>query len=205
MPSKSKTKGNKFENDIVKCFNELHSTEEFRRTPNSGAMMGRSNAAKFAGLSENVQRTLSSDIITPDWYPFAIECKHYGDKPNYAVIFKDHDTTLDHWIGEAIFDALNQGLHPMLCFKTDRKGAHVVLFKAWLVAASRVAVMPKFYITYDEHFAIMGLDAWLDIARDVINAYNDVKNPEVKYMIDGWWEMYLKTDFHQYYIKQLEK
>ena len=127
MPSKSKTKGNKFENDIVKAFNELHETEEFRRTPNSGAMMGRSNAAKFSGLSESVQRTLSSDIITPEWYPFAIECKHYGDKPNYAAIIKEHDTTLDHWIGEAMFDAINQNLHMMLCFKTDRKGAHVLL------------------------------------------------------------------------------
>ena len=200
MPSKSKTKGNKFENDIVKAFNELHATEEFRRTPNSGAMMGRSNAEKFSGLSESVQRTLSSDIITPEWYPFAIECKHYGDKPNYAAIIKEHDTTLDHWIGEAMFDAINQGLHMMLCFKTDRKGAHVLVHTAWLFSTD---IEPKFYSTYDENFNIMGLESWMEIGPQLIGAYvNDVEKREC---IDGWWELYLKTDLKDYYLKQLEK
>ena len=207
MPSRSKTKGNKFENDIVKAFNELHGTEEFRRTPNSGAMMGRSNAAKFAGLSESVQRTLSSDIITPEWFPFAVECKHYGDKPNYAAIIKEHDTTLDHWIGEAIFDAMNQDLHPMLCFKTDRKGAHVVIFKSWFSACVAETEIPKFYVTYDEHFAIMGLDAWKQIGPSMIAAYNEettLGGPHagnVKSVVDGWWEMYLQAEMHTHYLK----
>lgn len=170
MPSKSKTKGNKFENDIVKCFNELHETEEFRRTPNSGAMMGRSNAAKFAGLSENVQRTLSSDIITPEWYPFAIECKHYGDKPNYATIIKDRDTTLDHWLGEALFDAINQDLHPMLCFKTDRKGAHVAIPSYWY----RVnAYRPDIYLEYHD-FIIIGLDQWKEWGVSMLDKYLNI-------------------------------
>jgi hypothetical protein len=165
MPSRSKTKGNKFENDIVKAFNDLHETEEFRRTPNSGAMMGRSNAAKYAGLSEGVQRTLSSDIITPEWYPFAIECKHYGDKPNYAAIIKENDTKLDHWLAEAVFDAVNQDLHPMLCFKTDRKGAHVAIPQYWI---SELQIYPTYYLQYANSFTIMGLEQWLRFGPSMI-------------------------------------
>ncbi len=180
MPSRSKTKGNKFENDVVKAFNELHETEEFRRTPNSGAMMGQSNAAKFAGLSENVKRTLSSDIITPEWYPFAIECKHYGDQPNYALIIKDNDTKLDHWLGESIFDAVNQNLHPMLCFKTDRKGAHVAIPNYW---SEHTHVYPSHYLIYDCVFMIMGLEQWLATGPLMINIYQEYeeKNLDIEH------------------------
>lgn len=198
MPSKSKTKGNKFENDIVKCFNELHQTEEFRRTPNSGAMMGRSNAAKFAGLSENVQRTLSSDIITPEWYPFAIECKHYGDKPNYATIIKDRDTTLDHWIGEAIFDAINQDLHPMLCFKTDRKGTHVAVPTYWCHANRR---HPDIYLTYHD-FIIIGLDVWKDWGAERLTEYRD--SEEFRAQMEFGRRSMPVWHTTQYFLEQLE-
>jgi hypothetical protein len=199
MPSKSKTKGNKFENDIVKAFNELHETEEFRRTPNSGAMMGRSNASKYAGLSEGVQRTLSSDIITPDWYPFAIECKHYGDNPNYATIIKERDTKLDHWIGEAIFDALNQNLHPMLCFKTDRKGSHVVIPLYWFEKTYMVA---KQYLIYNE-FVVMGIDVWREHGPTSIRAYLD--HDSIRESVNSYRKNIEAWDSTQYYLSQLEK
>jgi len=170
MPSKSKTKGNKFENDVVKLFNEMFNTQEFRRTPNSGAMMGRSNASKFSGLSEDVKRTLSSDIITPEWFPFAIECKHYGDKPNYAAIIKEHDTKLDHWIAEAVFDAYNQNLWPMLCFKTDRKGAHVVVPSCLLTLSPWT---PSFYTQYDDLFVIVGMDIWCETSPVIFKSIQE--------------------------------
>jgi hypothetical protein len=212
MPSRSKTKGNKFENDIVKCFNELHETEEFRRTPNSGAMMGRSNAAKFAGLSENVQRTLSSDIITPEWYPFAIECKHYGDKPNYAAIIKENDTTLDRWLGEAIFDAINQNLHPMLCFKTDRKGTHVVIPRYWMepylawparLYYGNECLVPSHYVIYDHIFVIMGLDAWCAFGPVSISTY--MEDPQdVGEMTDAARTGFFESSEAKKYLQQLD-
>lgn len=199
MPSKSKNKGNKFENDIVKAFNELHETEEFRRTPNSGAMMGQSNAAKFAGLSESVRRTLSSDIITPEWFPFAIECKHYGDKPNYAALIKENDSTLDHWLGEATFDAMQQDLHPMLCFKTDRKGVHVAVPLYW---SEVMRTYPSHYVVYDGTFMIMGMEQWKCVAKMyVLNCRSELAYPEL--------EQYREHFHHQQevkkYLQQLEK
>lgn len=199
MPSKSKTKGNKFENDIVKTFNAIHETEEFRRTPNSGAMMGRSNASKFAGLSEDVKRTLSSDIITPDWYPFAIECKHYGDKPNYSTIIKGNDSTLDHWLGEALFDAQQQDLWPMLCFKTDRKGAHVVIPKIWMELTNW---SPSFHCVYHDIFVIVGLDEWCHAACNLLmNTQTDITIA----VMDTHRDLFFTQPQIDYFIKVIEK
>lgn len=153
MPSKSKTKGNKFENDICKLFNHLYGTEEFSRTPNSGAMMGRSNWGKKQGLAENVKRTLGSDIIVPDWFRFSVECKHYADTPTYEAIIKaPGDKTLDHWLGETMYDSVNLNLHPMLIFKTNRKGTHVVLPSYFLET-----INPNYYVKYGA-FVIVGQD-----------------------------------------------
>lgn len=198
MPSRSKSKGNKFENDIVKAFNELHETEEFRRTPNSGAMMGLTNAAKFAGLSESVKRTLSSDIICPDWYRFAIECKHYGDQPNYSTIIKGNDAKLDHWLGEAIFDAYNLNLHPMLCFKTDRKGAHVAIPSYW---CHHFGLFPAFHLVYDSVFTIMGLEQWLVIGPTFVNKYSAQESDAMKTLR----EAFIKEPEVKKFLKLLEK
>lgn len=152
MPSKSKTKGNKFERDIRDFLNETYNTEEFSRTPNSGAIMGRSNWGKNEGLSEGVKRTLGSDIIVADDFHFAVECKHYGDKPNYAAIVKGPDSMLDHWLGEVVFDAINLDLHPLLFFKTNRKGIHFAL-------PDYFAFNAKHYLVYGP-FIISGIDTF---------------------------------------------
>jgi hypothetical protein len=157
MPSKSKTKGNKFERDIRDFLNETYETEEFSRTPNSGAIMGRSNWGKNQGLSEDVKRTLGSDIITADDFKFAVECKHYSDKPNYATIIKGSDSFLDHWLGEVIFDAINLELHPLLFFKTNRKGIHFALPDYFTLNASH-------YLVYGS-FIISGIDVFSENAE----------------------------------------
>lgn len=127
MPSKSKTKGNKFENEIVKVLNEACNTEEFCSTPGSGARMGLTNWGKNFGLSDNVKRTLGSDIITPEYFKFSIECKNYKNNPNYAKIIKSSDTVLDGWLGECIYDAINLNLHALLFFKTNYRGVYFAL------------------------------------------------------------------------------
>lgn len=193
MPSKSKSKGNRFENEIVKLFNSVHQTEEFRRTPNSGAMMGRSNAVKYAGLDESVQRTLGSDIITPSWYPFAIECKSYASSPNYSAIFSGHDTKLDHWLGEALFDARTFKQHPMLCFKTTRKGTFVAVPKYMV----ELGWEPPFYLTYNSIFMISGIDRWLSTAATVCNNMDKAADLHKNRMY--------KSEEAEYFLNCLEK
>lgn len=145
MPSRSKTKGNKFENDICKLFNNVYETQEFYRTPSSGAIMGRTNWGKRQGLAEGVKRTLGSDIIVPDWFKFAVECKHYKDTPAYHNLIKNTgDPTVDHWIGEVMYDAINLNLHPMLIFKTDRKGMYFTLPAYFIHALENADIYLKY-------------------------------------------------------------
>jgi hypothetical protein len=127
MPSASKRKGSSFENDIAKFLNKTFATEQFARTPGSGAWMGRSNSAKRSGVAQEAQITLRGDLITPSNFPFMIECKNYNDSPVYHTIIKGPDSKLDGWLKEVEFDASQAKLLPMLWFKTTRKGVFVAV------------------------------------------------------------------------------
>lgn len=127
MPSKSKTKGNAFENHLAKSLNEMYNTEEFARVPLSGAFMGRSNAAKRKGIAQEAQNTLRGDLITPHDFPFVIECKSYNDNPLFHKIMEGKDVHLDKWIAEVEFDAAQADKDPLLFFKVSRKGTFAVI------------------------------------------------------------------------------
>jgi len=129
MASKSKTKGSAFENVIAKMLNTVYNTKEFSRCPLSGAWMGRSNAAKRSGVNAAAQETLRGDLITPDSFPFVIECKSYHDSPSYNGIIQGADRMLDKWLKEVEFDATQANKMPMLWFKTTRKGTFVAFPK----------------------------------------------------------------------------
>lgn len=127
MTSKSKAKGNRFEYAIRDLLNKVFNTKEFARTPGSGAIMGRSNFGKRAGLSDAAKDTLSADMICPSWFPYSIEAKNYADKPIYHTMIHSYDATLDGWLGEALCDAKNFDKIPLLFFNTTRKGSFVAI------------------------------------------------------------------------------
>ena len=150
MTSKSKSKGNKLEREMRDFFNNMYESTEFARTPGSGAIMGLSNSAVNAGLEQATKQTLSSDLICPNWFKFSVECKNYAkDAVNYSTIIKGNDKTLDGWLGEACYDAINLKLAPMLIFRTVRQGTHVVLpyiFKNSLDV--------EYYLTYKDFIVV---------------------------------------------------
>lgn len=127
MTSKSKAKGNRFEYAIRDLLNKVFDTKEFARTPGSGAIMGRSNFSKRAGMSDAAKDTLSADMICPSWFPYSIEAKNYADKPIYHTMIHSYDPTLDGWLGEALCDAKNSNKIPFLFFNTTRKGSFIAL------------------------------------------------------------------------------
>lgn len=127
MASKSKDKGSRFEYAIRDLLNRVYNSKEFARTPGSGSIMGRTNFARREGLSEAAKDTLSADLICPSWFPYSIEAKNYADKPTYPTIIHSYDTTLDGWLGEALFDAKNFGKIPLLFFNTTRKGSFIAV------------------------------------------------------------------------------
>lgn len=168
MAKRSGPKGDEFEREIAKTLNEAFNTEEFARTPGSGALTGLSNFAKRMGLSEDVRRTLGSDLIVPDWFRFSVECKWYKDSPNYATIIKGNDSDLDVWLGETVFDAINFGLNPLLFFKTNRKGVHVALPKTFMAGEVNLPVYLTHYLVYNE-FIIIGLDQFLEHRINIVD------------------------------------
>ena len=159
MPSKSKNKGNTLEREMRDVLNATYETEEFARTPSSGAIMGLSNYKKNQGLSASTRTILGSDLICPDWFKFSVECKWYADKPNYAQIIKGADTDLDGWLAEACFDARNLELNPLLFFKTNRKGVHAAL-PAFFWPRLQMTCHLRYY-----EFLIIGIDDFVNNAE----------------------------------------
>lgn len=127
MANRSNDKGGEFERLMAKHLNKLHESEEFSRTPGSGALVGLSNFAKKMGLHEDVRRTLGSDLIVPEWYVYATECKWYKDKPNHAAVMHGSESNVDKWLGEVCYDAINFERLPLLFFKTNNRGIFTAL------------------------------------------------------------------------------
>lgn len=164
MPSKSKNKGNALEREVRDILNKTYGTEEFARTPSSGSIMGLSNYDRNKGLSEQVQTTLGSDLICPEWFKFSVESKWYADSPNYSTLIKGPDTDLNGWLGEACFDAQNMNLIPLLVFKTNRKGTHVALP---IQFASELHL--QYFAVYDE-FIIISIETFIQNAERIRDA-----------------------------------
>lgn len=167
MPSRSKQKGNAFEREIAKILNTIYDTQEFTRTPSSGAIMGRSNFERNIGLRENVKQTLGSDLIVPEWFKYSCERKSYKDSPNFSQIIKGNDRDLTQWLAECTYDAHNFGLTPLLFFKTTRKGTYCALplhFKPSLKISH--------YCVYNEYF-IFGIDQFVE-NKDIIKRGGEV-------------------------------
>lgn len=127
MANTSGNKGSTFERSMVKHLSELYNDQSFSRTPSSGALVGLSNFAKNMGLDQNVRQTLGSDLIVPDWFNYAVECKWYKDKPNHSAIIHGKESNLDLWLGETCFDAINFEKVPLLFFKTNNCGVFAAL------------------------------------------------------------------------------
>jgi len=169
MTSKSKAKGNRLEREMRDLLNQAFETEEFARTPSSGAIMGLSNYEKNQNLEDSTKKALGSDIICPSWFRFSIECKNYGDKPNLGKLINDYDTDLDGWIGEALFDAINSKRTPLLFFRTSRKGTYCVLPYHFMDITN--AEMNNF-LRYHEEFMIVDASVFFKLAK-VIQARNE--------------------------------
>lgn len=167
MPSKSKAKGNSFERELSKTLNEIYSTTEFARTPSSGAIMGRSNFGRNAGLADSVKTTLGSDLIVPEWFKFSVEAKSYKDSPNFSQIIKGDDSDLTQWIAECVYDANNFKLTPLLFFKVNRKGTYCAL-----PAHFKDSLKLSHYTIYNE-MIIFGLEQFKD-NKEVIKRGGEV-------------------------------
>ena len=82
----SRAKGNRFENKIAKMLNERFNTEEFCRSPGSGAF------ATTHKLPEYLK--IYGDLITPEKFKFIIECKKGYNEEQISELLNPKSITL---------------------------------------------------------------------------------------------------------------
>ena len=108
----SRAKGLTFERKIVKMLNERFQTEEFCRTPGSGAF------ATTHKLPKHLQ--VYGDIIGPKWFRFVIECKKGYPRENLAS-FLVKKSDLHAFIEQAWRDGIKANKDPLLIIQQDRQ------------------------------------------------------------------------------------
>ena len=108
----SRTKGNSFERQIAKTFNDRFNTTEFSRSPGSGAF------ATTHTLPDYLK--IYGDLITPQNFKYCIECKKGYNKEN---LYSLYNYSSDFWgfLDQCLKDSEKCGKIPMVIYKQDRQ------------------------------------------------------------------------------------
>ena len=108
----SRKKGNTFENKICKLLNDRFETNEFCRTPGSGAF------ATTHSLPEHMK--VYGDLITPLNFKFVVDCKKGYNEEALSTIFNEKSKFWE-FVEQVERDAKKAGRLPLLIWQQDRK------------------------------------------------------------------------------------
>ena len=108
----SRTKGNTFERQIAKLLNDRFKTEEFSRSPGSGAF------ATTHKVPDHLK--IYGDLLTPEKFKFCIECKKGYNNQNLYSLY-NYSSDIWKFIEQSEKDAEKCGRIPMVIFKQDRQ------------------------------------------------------------------------------------
>ena len=156
MPTNSKKKGNRGENQLVHILEEAFGDGQFKRTPSSGAYTGGKNREGAENLPWEAKITLVSDIITPSNFNFVVEHKFY-ESISFWELFSDKSNWND-WIKQVQDDANFVDKEPLLIIKYNRHKR---------IALVRHPYLWKFNMAADliwKGFGVVELDELLKVA-----------------------------------------
>ena len=108
----SRAKGNTFERDVAKLFNNRLNTTEFSRSPGSGAF------ATTHSLPDYLK--IYGDLITPSKFRYCIECKKGYNNINLYSLYNNSSDIWD-FFRQSEKDAKKCCKIPMVILKQDRK------------------------------------------------------------------------------------
>lgn len=148
----SKVKGNTFERKVCEIFNTRFKTNEFCRSPGSGAF------ATTHTLPDHLK--VYGDIITPKGFQYIIECKKGYNKEGIGSILKSN-SILNGMIAQARRDSDKCSKYFLLILAQDRKDGIVVVNKL----PKSKDLFKTFIEVYDEekrNFFIVTLEELLD-------------------------------------------
>jgi hypothetical protein len=122
----SKAKGSRFERKIAGMFNDRFDTQEFSRTPGSGAF------ATSHTLPEHLQ--MYGDLIAPKNFRFCIECKkgYSNIKINHLI---DYSSQLWNFIEQCEKDSSKCDKEPMVLFQQDRQPILAITPEKWIYSS----------------------------------------------------------------------
>jgi len=117
----SRNKGNAFERKVCSLLNHRFNTEDFCRSPGSGAF------ASTHKLPEHLK--IYGDLITPENFKFTIECKKGYNKENLCSFFKPK-SEIRKFIKQSEKDAKYSKREPMIILQQDRNTIIVITRKS---------------------------------------------------------------------------
>lgn len=116
----SRSKGSAFERKICNLLNSTFETQEFCRTPGSGAF------ATTHKLPEHLK--VHGDLITPEKFKFTIECKKGYNKENLSSLFSSN-SKLVGFINQANKDSIKTNKPFIIIWQQDRNEILCILDK----------------------------------------------------------------------------
>tara|TARA_R110000868_G_scaffold13711_3_gene63584 strand:+ start:12007 stop:12558 length:552 start_codon:yes stop_codon:yes gene_type:complete len=119
----SRTKGNSFERKVCAILNEFFETDEFIRSPGSGAFSTTHNLPEYLKFS--------GDLITPKDFALTIECKKGYNKENLGSIFNPKSELIS-FIEQSERDSQKIKKEFLLLFQQDRNAILAIYRKSAL-------------------------------------------------------------------------
>jgi Holliday junction resolvase len=137
----SKAKGSRFERKIAGMFNDRLGTQEFSRTPGSGAF------ATSHTLPDHLQ--IYGDLIAPKNFRYCIECKkgYSNIKINHLL---DYSSQLWKFIEQCEKDSIKCNKEPMVLFQQDRQPILAITEDKWLYGTDDTKKYPP-YIKFGKY------------------------------------------------------
>ena len=118
----SRNKGNTFERNIAKLLNDRFKTEEFSRSPGSGAF------ATTHKVPDHLK--IYGDLLTPQKFKFCIECKKGYNNQNLYSLY-NYSSEIWKFIEQSEKDSEKCSRLPMVIFKQDRQPT-LAIIPSWI-------------------------------------------------------------------------
>lgn len=121
-PGGGRAKGHGFENQVAKLFSSWWGIEKsFVRSPGSGAW---GKLSKFAGACP------AGDLVTPDEFPWTIECKKCEDIEIHHLLINTDGCSIAVWLKKLVEeDCVISKKKPMLIFSKNNWKSYCIIGK----------------------------------------------------------------------------
>jgi len=142
-------KGKRGERSLIEELTERFPNKPFSRTIGSG------NRWSQARLTEAAKKVFTGDIVTPDNFLFALECKHGYNKINIERAIKKGNKKLDSFLEQVEKDGERVNKNPMMCWKKD--------YKPWIVFIKTSLIPESIENIQYKNWGIVSLERLLEL------------------------------------------